>query len=285
MRRVYVLQFRCCSLPECCVGYELQMCCGLSKLNWSSCGLQWRTVHCFCACFQMEHLCHKLCLVFASATSIPHIKSLQWGSRTQLKSLQTQTVGILIVGILNPSSESPPLFCASAPRSRMGKQEFSISFLFLKQSLRGALSSSHSKSSIIFSVLWIFIIIIIVTWTAGGKGLDFVCCDFFTRPNLTLTLTEGPVSLGRKSSTPRLSCLLCPLSCPCHLLARGVPPPGLTLSPFFSRSTPNWHSSPRAPASPVGSKLGAGEPSTRVDSNPHNCPDIIVRWGAWWPPW
>ena len=126
MRRVYVLQFRCCSLPECCVGYELQMCCGLSKLNWSSCGVQWRTVHCFCAYFQMEHLCHKLCLVFASATSIPHIKSIQWGSRTQLKSLQTQTQSPNSGDCDCRDFESlhwvSPTLCASASRSRMGKQ-------------------------------------------------------------------------------------------------------------------------------------------------------------------
>ena len=28
---VDVLRFRCCCLPVCCVGYELQMCCGLSR--------------------------------------------------------------------------------------------------------------------------------------------------------------------------------------------------------------------------------------------------------------
>ena len=50
-----------------------------------------------------------------------------------------------------------------------------------------------------------------------GKGLDVVCCEFFSPLNLKPTLSEGPVSLGRKSSTlclPCLLCLLCPLSWP-----------------------------------------------------------------------
>ena len=50
-----------------------------------------------------------------------------------------------------------------------------------------------------------------------GKGLDVVCGEFFFPLNLKPTLSEGPVSLGRKSSTlclPCLLCLLCPLSCP-----------------------------------------------------------------------
>ena len=45
----------------------------------------------------------------------------------------------------------------------------------------------------------------------------------FASPSSSLTshsFSGGP--LGRKSSTPCLPCLLCPLSCPCHLLAPSV---------------------------------------------------------------
>ena len=167
---VDVLQFRCCCLPECCVGYELQMCCGLSRPSTGRtvdvaeiCALCCLSTTAFCFSFQLEHW-----------AAVPCCKP--W----------------LSPAFTTYSSKSPflPYLCKCNSTFLIKHRSASLEFVAFRSPLTFCLFQFiEMQESISMCVLFS------LYGDKGGKGLDVVCCEFclsFLLLNLTLTLRRDP---------------------------------------------------------------------------------------------